>query len=106
MASQALICAHGNEFNRAVLGDDGYYFKNSNEVTLLCNTVKRNDEINQEFVSNNLKKIETEFSWAEIVRRYIAHFKAICRPGMLDVKTGFKVANLLDSKDRDNIALH
>jgi len=79
MASQALVCAHNNEFNAAILGDDAYYFNSASDVTQLCNSIIKGDELNRSMVSNNLKKIQTKYTWQTIVQQYIAHFQSATR---------------------------
>jgi len=71
MASEALIAAHNNPFNKAVLNADAFYFSNANEVRELVETVQRKEpEINM--VKNNLHKIEDVFNWQNIVDQYEA----------------------------------
>ena len=60
MGSQALIAASDNEFNNAILQNDGFKFKTSDDVKRLLEFVVKND--NFTMISNNLKKIEFEFN--------------------------------------------
>jgi len=71
MGSGALIAAHANEFNHAVLQKDAYYFKNSNEVEQLIETVNRNER-EKEMVRNNFVKIENQYNWPDIIEQYNA----------------------------------
>lgn len=65
MASQSLVVAHDNVFNRAVLEDDAYYFRNSNDITALLNTgPSRTGEAAK--IENNLQKIKTRYSWEHV----------------------------------------
>ncbi len=65
MASQALIIAHENIFNKSVLGDDAFYFSGSSDITGLLNAeIQRNDF--HSFLSNNNKKIKLHYSWHHI----------------------------------------
>jgi glycosyltransferase involved in cell wall biosynthesis len=65
MASQSLVVAHDNVFNRAVLEHDAYYFRNSNDITALLNTgPSRTGEASK--INNNLEKIKTRFSWEHV----------------------------------------
>ncbi len=69
MASQALICAHNNIFNEAVLGRDAYYFKNAADLALVFNS--ENLSQNREtFIPNNLLKIEQQYNWIKIIDAY------------------------------------
>lgn len=75
MGSHALICAHNNIFNSAVLGEDGYYFAHASEVARLINTVDRSAE--QGKITGNLQKIAHQYAHATIIRQYLDHFAAI-----------------------------
>lgn len=77
MASHALICAHDNEFNAAILGPDAYYFKTSSDIVNIITAVNKSEEINKGKISNNIKKIEVSYSWNNIVQQYINHFDRI-----------------------------
>jgi len=65
MASQAMIIAHDNGFNRAVLGNDAYYFRESSHITALldCGLTRKEDAV---MIKNNLEKIRTRYSWEHI----------------------------------------
>lgn len=69
MASEALIAAHNNPFNKSVLHADAYYFSNSNEVRSLVETVQRNGD-DRTMVRNNLHKIKYQFNWESIIDQY------------------------------------
>jgi len=69
MASEALIAAHNNPFNKAVLNSDAFYFSDSNEVRHIVETVQR-DELVQSMVKNNLQKIQYQFNWENIIDQY------------------------------------
>ncbi len=69
MASEALIAAHNNPFNKAVLNADAFYFSDSTEVRHLVETVKR-DEAGTRMVKNNLQKIQYQFNWENIIDQY------------------------------------
>lgn len=77
MASHALVCAHDNIFNASILGDDAYYFKNSDEVAQILKNQNKTDDLNREKISNNINKIKSTYSWPQIVQQYIDHFNAI-----------------------------
>lgn len=68
MASQALIVAHDNVFNRAVLENDAYYFQSSNDIACLLNA-GRPGSGDAARINNNLEKIRTRFSWEHIADR-------------------------------------
>lgn len=69
MASEALIAAHNNPFNQAVLSTDAFYFSNPNDVKKLVETVQR-QEIEKTMVTNNLHKIKHLFNWESVVDGY------------------------------------
>lgn len=75
MGSQALIAANDNDFNRAILQDDGYYFTSEDDIKRLMEFVVKNDNLTR--ISNNLKKIEFEFNWNAIIDQYESFFKEI-----------------------------
>ncbi|MCO6174797.1 DUF1972 domain-containing protein [Flavobacterium sp. NRK F10] len=73
MASQALIAAHNNEFNRGVLQENAFYFTNSEEVKNILNTVKKSDNLQQ--VQNNFERIRKNFNWNTINDQYLQFFE-------------------------------
>jgi len=73
MASQASIVAHNNEFNKGVLKENAFYFKNVEEVKNILNTVKKSD--NLQWVKNNYEAIEKQFNWISINEQYLQFFE-------------------------------
>ncbi|HTI58382.1 DUF1972 domain-containing protein [Mucilaginibacter sp.] len=69
MASEALIAAHNNPFNKSVLNADAFYFSNAHEVREIVETVQRTGN-EQLMVRNNLNKIAFQFNWGKIVDEY------------------------------------
>lgn len=69
MACGALIAAHDNEFNRAVLGVDGFYFKNSADVHDLINNENSLPGKSAK-TDANLLKIKDQFNWPAIIDQY------------------------------------
>jgi glycosyltransferase involved in cell wall biosynthesis len=69
MASEALIAAHNNPFNKSVLNTDAYYFSNAREVRELVENVKR-QEPEKTMVNNNRDKIKYQFNWESIIDQY------------------------------------
>jgi glycosyltransferase involved in cell wall biosynthesis len=72
MASKALIIAHNNEFNRAILKSNGFYFSNAEEVKNMLQIVKKSD--NLPMIQNNFEAIENEFNWNKINEEYLQLF--------------------------------
>ncbi len=69
MANGSIIVAHDNEFNRAVLKWDAYYFKTAADVLQLV--VKSNGhKESARMVENNFVKIEEQYNWPNIVNMY------------------------------------
>src|SRR6202012_3121229 len=69
MASEALIAAHDNPFNKSVLHSDAFYFSNANDVRQIVETVQRKEN-ERLMVNNNLRKIKSQFNWESIVDQY------------------------------------
>jgi len=69
MASEALIAAHDNPFNQAVLTTDAFYFSNATEVRQLVETVQRQAP-ESAMVKNNLYKIQNQFNWETVIEQY------------------------------------
>ena len=68
MASQALICANNNIFNKSILGNDALYFTDSRQVSLIVDTIKK--ESYSSFIIENKNKILSTFSWDKIISQY------------------------------------
>ncbi|OOQ57277.1 DUF1972 domain-containing protein [Mucilaginibacter pedocola] len=69
MASEALIAAHDNPFNKSVLSSDAFYFNNAAEVRQLVENVQRHDT-EKTMVKNNLHKIQCQFNWPKVIDEY------------------------------------
>lgn len=69
MASNSLIAAHNNDFNRGVLGDDAFYFSTAQELTDIIRNTKSKKE-HSSFTDNNHKKIRDQYNWPRIVDEY------------------------------------
>lgn len=69
MACKNMIVAHANDFNKEVLGDDGNYFLDENDVANAIDLLER-DERQLEMVKNNLDKIKTRYNWDVIADQY------------------------------------
>lgn len=73
MASHALVIAHNNDFNRAILGENGYYFSSPAEVKNIFTSVKKNDNLQQ--VRNNYDAIVNTYNWNKINGEYLRLFE-------------------------------
>jgi len=67
MASNALIVAHDNIFNRSILGGDAFYFTKPEEV---ANHFSKKKEDYYHLIENNRRKIEKYFQWEAINKSY------------------------------------
>lgn len=65
MASQALIVAHDNIFNRSVLDVDAFYFSGPAEISILLEAGPRKSDYHS-FLENNSVKIRETYSWETI----------------------------------------
>ncbi|MFT4204997.1 MAG: DUF1972 domain-containing protein [Chitinophagaceae bacterium] len=75
MASSCIICAHKNVFNETILGPDAYYFMDSKDVARYLDM----PELDKSFVPNNIRKIETLYTWDNIIGQYEAFFEKVKR---------------------------
>lgn len=73
MASQALVIAHNNDFNKGILKDNGIYFSNPVEVKNILESVKKSDNLQR--VQNNYNAIVNEFNWKKINGQYLQLFE-------------------------------
>jgi glycosyltransferase involved in cell wall biosynthesis len=69
MACGCNIAAHNNIFNRAVLGNEAYYFSSADEITRIINLPKNAAVINQQ-KEINMQKIKTTYAWEKIITEY------------------------------------
>ena len=75
MSSRSLICSHNNIFNKSILEDSAFYFKNNKDVSNLMNSIVKKDEL--EKLNNNSKKVRELYSWDVIVANYYNYFKKL-----------------------------
>lgn len=73
MASQTLVIAHNNDFNKGVLKENAYYFSNPSEVKKILNTIKKSDNLH--FIKNNYQAIANDFNWEKINGDYLQFFE-------------------------------
>lgn len=67
MASNALIVAHDNIFNKGVLNDDAFYFKKPTDIIKLLEINKKDYFV---FTKANKEKIKAQYSWKHINNQY------------------------------------
>jgi glycosyltransferase involved in cell wall biosynthesis len=73
MASRAFIVAHNNDFNRAILKDNAFYFSTPREAAQLLTSLKREDNIQK--IDNNYNAIVHDFNWDKINGEYLQFFE-------------------------------
>ena len=73
MASQALISAHNNEFNKGILKEKAFYFSQANDVSNIIKNSKKND--NLQWIKHNYQTIEKEYNWPKINEQYLQLFE-------------------------------
>jgi glycosyltransferase involved in cell wall biosynthesis len=66
MASGALIAAHDNPFNRAILGEDAYYFADAGAVASIATGAERE----QKMIHANFEKIDNQYNWDKVIDAY------------------------------------
>jgi len=85
MGSSSLICYHDNEFNKAIVGLDGFAFSDVKFLKKIINTSIKSDY--QKFIANNLNKISTIYNWQIIIDQYEKYFLSICNVSTEVVKS-------------------
>jgi glycosyltransferase involved in cell wall biosynthesis len=76
MAASAFICAHMNPFNISVLQSNALYFNNYTEIADAISRglyLKNRDT----FIESNLKRIEENYCWDNIINAYFKCFNRI-----------------------------
>jgi glycosyltransferase involved in cell wall biosynthesis len=77
MASNSLICANDNPFNKYILGKDAIYFQDAKDVANHLTNVKYDQDLYQIMLKENRNKITTRYDWELITDQYANHFKSI-----------------------------
>lgn len=77
MASNSLICANDNPFNRYILNDDAIYFKTAEDVSKHLTDVDHSNAIYQNMIQVNRDKVTNVYAWDIIIDQYANHFKNI-----------------------------
>jgi len=72
MASECLIVAHNNEFNKYILKSNGFYFESEHDVSMLIETLSKNN--NKDMIKNNINSIASGYSWEQINKEYLDFF--------------------------------
>jgi glycosyltransferase involved in cell wall biosynthesis len=78
MAASALICAHDNPFNRAVLGKDAFYFSTDTQISEIIKNEPDNI-LKESFLKNNLEKVRSTYVWSKVISAYHDAFRELVR---------------------------
>lgn len=77
MASNSLICANDNPFNKYILGKDALYFENADDVKMHLLNISYDDSTYQHMLSENRSKILNIYDWEIIIDQYAKHLVAV-----------------------------
>lgn len=77
MASNSLICANDNSFNKYILGLDAIYFQDETDVANHLLNVVCNQDQYQLMLQENSRKITTIYDWELITDQYAKHFNDV-----------------------------
>lgn len=73
MGCSALICAHENPFNKSVLGDAAFYFKD--EVSLQQITDQPVSKlVYEDWIGLNRSRVQSQYNWDHITQQLETHF--------------------------------
>jgi glycosyltransferase involved in cell wall biosynthesis len=73
MASKALIVAHNNDFNSAILKENAYYFSNAEDVKNSIQKINKKDNLH--IIQNNYQAISNQYNWEIINGAYLKLFQ-------------------------------
>lgn len=76
MGSNALICYHDNEFNSAIVGEDGFAFANSDQLSVLISRLDKGRS--SHCLTANRGKINKLYEWKKIIVDYENYFQSLC----------------------------
>lgn len=68
MGSGALVAAHRNQFNSAILKENGFYFSSAEDVKDLIDFAIKSDNLSR--IASNLERIRNDFNWTKINQSY------------------------------------
>ncbi|RZL61688.1 MAG: DUF1972 domain-containing protein [Pedobacter sp.] len=77
MACKALVAARNNALNASIMGKDGFYFDNANDVALLLSAIVKHDNDYNAYLSANIEKIMTTYNWNRSLALYDKVFKSL-----------------------------
>ncbi len=71
MASNALIAAHDNIFNKSILKTNALYFRSVTDVAEIIQNIKKSDH--GEYLKFNTEAIQNKFNWEFINTKYLSY---------------------------------
>ncbi|MNV98797.1 hypothetical protein D3C71_1940890 [compost metagenome] len=77
MASNSLICANDNPFNRYILGEDAIYFNDLHQVADHLTGLEYQEDKYQAMLKANSDKITNIYDWQLIVDQYEKHLSEV-----------------------------
>lgn len=72
MASNALIVAHNNEFNKYILKEGGLYFNSNLDVKKILDSTDKSDH--KDKLENAQNAIQLNYTWEKINQSYLDYF--------------------------------
>ncbi|MEM6894850.1 MAG: DUF1972 domain-containing protein [Bacteroidota bacterium] len=84
MASNTLIVAHDNPFNKSILQKNAFYFQNSTDVKEHLESLDKSNY--QEFVKTNFDEVKEKYNWGIINGKYLSFCKQ-CLDRMLEKRS-------------------
>lgn len=75
MGSQCMILAHGNRFNKEVLGEEGNFFLDATDVATAIDHLDKKASIQKEKAKLNKEKLKNKFNWNIISEQYMLVFE-------------------------------
>lgn len=78
MASGCFVMAHDNIFNKAVLKENAYYYKSSNDVSSILNDIEKiNVSGRQRMIEENIEEVRNNYSWEKLLDEHEKYFYEI-----------------------------
>ena len=69
MAASAMICAHDNVFNRAVLNGNGVFFQEEKEIAEIIQG-NIDDTTKTNWVGQNIERLDSIYNWEKVIDAY------------------------------------
>jgi glycosyltransferase involved in cell wall biosynthesis len=105
MASNSLICANDNSFNKYILENDALYFNTHEDVCGILQDPKINKVELAPMILSNIKKIKEVYRWDLIVDQYAKHFEIITgKSARKSIPIQSKPINLVVKQDENSLS--